>query len=103
MIEQMLPHEPNVALQLVRLHREVFVEVERDDVAERQAFILMQPYEFAVDAYRRAAGRQAKDAVAALLSPLANQDGNLRRHRLAGFARMPVHAARDLLAAEHLV
>ena len=38
-VEQVLAHEADVALQLVRLHRVVLVEVERDDVGERQPFL----------------------------------------------------------------
>ena len=86
MVEQVLAHEPHVALQLVRLHREVFVEVERDDVPERQALFPVQPHQLVVDADRRAAGGQAQHAVAALGRALADERGDLRGDGLAGLA-----------------
>ena len=62
-VEEVLAHEAVVALQLVRLHREVFVEVERDDVLEREALLLVQADQLVVDARRRRAGGQAEDAL----------------------------------------
>ena len=102
-VEQVLAHEADVALQLVRLHRVVFVEVERDDVRERQPFFAVQPHQLVVDADRRAAGRQAQHAIPPLGRPLANQIGNLSGHRLVGLRRMRKHTKRDVLALRQRV
>ena len=99
----MLAHEADVALQLVRLHRIVFVEIERDDIRQRQAFLAVQPHQLVVDADRRAARRQAEHALPPLGGALANQIGNLPGHRLVGFRRMRIDANRDALALRHRV
>jgi hypothetical protein len=57
-IEEVLAHEPHVALQLVRLHRVVFVEVERYDVLERQPLLAVHANQFVVNPRRRRPGRQ---------------------------------------------
>ena len=76
-IEQMLVHKSNIALQLLGRHRVVFVEIEGDDVLEREAVLLVHPYEFIVDFGRRTARGQAKDTRLAGIGPLTNQLGNL--------------------------
>src|SRR6478672_4445984 len=49
-VEKILPHEPVVAVDAVRTHRIVFVEVERHDVGEVESFLPVHPYQLAVDA-----------------------------------------------------
>ena len=49
-IEQMLVHEANIALQFEGLHGIVFVKVERQDVFERQPFFSMHPDQFGINA-----------------------------------------------------
>lgn len=71
-VEQMLAHEPQVALQLIGLHGEVFIEIERHDVRERQTLFAMQPHELIVNADRRAARGEPEHAVFALGGTLAN-------------------------------
>ena len=86
-VEQVLPHEADVALQLVGLHRIVFVEVERDDVAKRESLFAVHPHQFVVDADRRAAGGQTQHAIAAFRLPRANRICNHPCRRGAGIAR----------------
>ena len=99
LVEQVLAHEPHVALQLVRLHRVVFVEVERDDVLERQALFAMQAHQFVVHADRRAAGRQTEHAVATFSRTLTNQVGDLFGDRYVGLSRMRKHAHSEFARA----
>src|SRR5688500_6516434 len=58
--EQILPHEPVVAVNAVRPHGVVLVEIERHHVSERQPFVAMHSDELAIDADGRRAGREAK-------------------------------------------
>src|SRR6202035_5811965 len=59
-VEQMLAHEAAIALQFERLDREVFVEVERDDVRKRQPFLAVQPDQLGINADWGRAGRQTE-------------------------------------------
>jgi hypothetical protein len=59
-VEQVLVHEADVALQRVGLHGEVFVEVEAHDVLERQTLFAVQADQFRVDAGGRGPGGQAQ-------------------------------------------
>ena len=60
-IEQVLVHEPPIALQVVRLHGEVLVQIERQHALEAQALLLVQANQLGIDAGRGGAGRQAQD------------------------------------------
>jgi hypothetical protein len=61
-IEQVFAHEPHVALQTIRLHRKIFVQIERDHVGQRKSFFAVQADQFGVDIDGRGSGRQAEDA-----------------------------------------
>jgi hypothetical protein len=61
-VEQMLAHEPHVALQRLGLHGVKFIEVERHNIAKAQALLLMHPHQFVVYRDRSASGRQSQDA-----------------------------------------
>ena len=76
MVEQVLLHEADVALPLVGLHRPVLIQIEGDDVAERQPFALMQADQFAIDAGRRRAGSQPQHAHSPLGLRTADERGN---------------------------
>ncbi len=60
-IEERLLHPTAIALGVVRLHGEVFVEVEGDDVREVEVGLAVQANEFAVQADGRGAGWQAEN------------------------------------------
>jgi hypothetical protein len=50
--EKMFLHKPHVALQILTLHRIVFIEIERHDVAEAQGFVTVQSDQFLIDSGR---------------------------------------------------
>ncbi len=79
-VEQVFAHEPHVALQLVWLHRVVFVEVEGDHICERQAFLAMHPHQFIINADRRTARCETQHTIPPLGGPFANQIGDLIGH-----------------------
>jgi hypothetical protein len=83
-VEEILPHETMVALQLLGLHGEVFVEVERDDSLETEPLFTMQADQLVVDAGRRRAGRQAEHGIAALGGPRSHQLGDFAGDGCAG-------------------
>ena len=72
-IEQMLVHEAVIALQFHRLHRKVFVEIERDDVLKAKPFVLMHSDEFFVDARGCGTGGEAENALLAESGFVANE------------------------------
>jgi hypothetical protein len=78
-IEQMLPHEPDVTLHVIGLHRIVFVKVECHDVRERQTFFLVHAHQFSIDARRRRAGRQSQYGRLPLSTTASDQRRNFRR------------------------
>src|SRR5688500_12203492 len=88
----MLAHETNITLQLVRLHRVVFVEVEGNDVRERQALVAMHSYEVVVDTDRRAACRESECPLASVGRALANQFRVLIRDGAARLGGMRINA-----------
>ena len=59
-VEEVLPHEPVVALQAVRRHRDVLVDVERDHVREVEPLLLVHPDQLLVDADGCRAGGQTQ-------------------------------------------
>ena len=72
-VEERLVHPAVVAVRVVRRHRVVFVEVERDDPREIEPGFLVQADQFAVEADRRRAGRQPEHGRPAGRVVLANQ------------------------------
>ena len=102
-VEQMLAHEPHVALQLVRLHRKVFVEVERDDIRERQALLAMHPHQLVVDADRCAPSRQAQHARLPLSRSITNHTGNFPADGNICIARMGMNLDTNPLDLPHAV
>ena len=65
MIEKVFIHETNIALQLVGLHGKIFVEIEGDDIGQRQVFFLMHTHQFIVNADGGTPSRQTEDTVLA--------------------------------------
>ena len=55
-VEEVLPHEPVVALEILRRHRHVLVDVEGDDVGEVEPFLAVHPDELLIHADGRRAG-----------------------------------------------
>ena len=88
MVEQILLHETNIALQLIRLHRIVFIQIKGNYVLERQPFFLMTPNQFFVDANGSTAGSKSKHANPVLSKSLANQVGNSVCNGRRSIARM---------------
>ena len=93
-VEQVLAHEAAVALQLVRLHGPVFVEVEGDDILEGQPLLAVEPHELVVDARRRRARRETEHAALALRGLRADQVGDLARDGGGDIPRTREHARR---------
>ena len=97
-VEQVLLHEPDVALQVLGPHREVLVEIERDHVLEGELLLLMEAHELVVDPGRRRTGGEPEHRPAALGGARAYQGRDLPgdvacRGRGAG-----EHLGADLLA-----
>src|SRR4051794_17880094 len=91
-VEQMLAHESHVALQLVRLHRIILVEVERDDIRERQPLFAMHPHQLVVNSDWSVSRGKAEHTISPLGRTRANQIGNLSRDGSARLSRMWVYA-----------
>ncbi len=72
MVEQMLPHEADVALQLIGLHGVILVEVERHDIAKREFLFAMNSQQFVINADRRTTGGQTQHTITAFRLPRAN-------------------------------
>src|SRR5690606_23096764 len=64
-LEEVLPHVPVEAVDAIRLHGVVLIEIERDDVGEVEALLAVQADQFAVYADRRGARREPEDGVLA--------------------------------------
>jgi len=58
-VEEMLVHEPHIALEFVRLHRPILIKVECHHVLKRQALVAVQTDQLAVHAGGRRTRRQA--------------------------------------------
>ena len=101
-VEEMLVHEPDVALQLVGLHREVLVEVERHHVLEREAFLLVQPHELVVHARRRRTRGEPEHGGATLGGPLADELGDPPGDGVVHLPGVLVNVRVDPLSADHL-
>ena len=65
-VKEILPHETDVALQFVGLHREVLVQIEGDDIGQGEVFFPMHADQFVVDADRSASRCQSEDTRASL-------------------------------------
>ena len=85
----------SVALQLLRLHRIVFVEVERDDVLKAQTLLPMHANQFFVHARGSAARRQAQHAVPTFSGTASNHRGDLARDGTAGICCVAEYANRN--------
>ena len=85
LVEEILPHVAVVAVDAVRPHRIVLVEIERHDVGEVQTLLAVEPRELAVDPDRRAAGCQSENCARACLSSLDDDVGNSPRYPARDF------------------
>jgi hypothetical protein len=88
-IEEILPHVPVIAVDAVRSHRVVFVEVERHNVRKVELFLAMHAYQLAIDADRRAAGGKPEHRVPARRPSLPDDLGD-----------SPGDGARDLVVLD---
>ena len=88
MIEEMLLHKPHVALQVFRLHRIVFVQIESHDVGKRQTFFFVHPDQFGIDAGRCGPCCQAQHCRFSFRLAAANERRDFRRHETRRFARI---------------
>jgi hypothetical protein len=71
--EQILPHEPVIAVDAVRPHGVVLVEIERHNVGERQPFVAVEADELAIDTDRCGARGESEDRLIAAGFLLADQ------------------------------
>src|SRR5690606_12399386 len=83
-VEELVVHEAPVTLGVGAGEAVVFVEVEGDDVLERQAFLAVQADELAVEAHGGGAGGEAEDGAATLVGALADEGGDLGGKTAAG-------------------
>ena len=79
-LEQVLPHEPVVAVEALRGHRVVLVQVEGDHLGEIEALVAMEADQLAVDPHRSRSGGQTQDGRAALGAAGADDLGHAARH-----------------------
>src|ERR1700737_4213692 len=75
-IEQVLAHEPLIAVDAIRHHRVVLVEGECHDVGEVEAFVTVHLDQLAIDPDRRAAGGESKHGVPAFTAPFLDDLGD---------------------------
>ncbi len=80
LVEKVLVHPAVVALQTLGAEPKIFVEVERDDPRQIEPFFAVHADDFAIDAHRRAAGRQAQHGVLALGIAFADHRGDQLSH-----------------------
>ncbi len=71
-VEKVLVHPAVIALQPLGPQAQVFVEVERDDVDQVEPLVLVQSHQLAIDAHRRAAGRQPQHGLLPMRPSLAD-------------------------------
>ncbi len=98
MIEQVLRHEPPVALKLPWLHGIVLVEVERNHVGKAQLLLAVYTNQLGVQRHRRRTGRQAENALSTLRLASADQFGDLPGSGDAALAAGGEYAGGNLLA-----
>ena len=73
MIEELLAHEPVVALAVLGLEAKVLVEIERDHILEGEPFLLMEVDQFAIERDGRGSSGQAQYRVLAARLTLSNE------------------------------
>ncbi len=98
MIEQLLVHEPPVTLGMRAREAVIFIEVERDDAAEAEPVLPVEPDQPAIEPHRRRAGREPEHGVAAGGVVFADQRLDLRGQHGAGLVGAGVYISRDALA-----
>ncbi len=86
-IEKVLTHPAVVAVDRLRIHRPVFIEVERHDAREVESFFAVQADELAIDADRRRSGRQPQHGRLALIVSLPDEVGHFVSDVEAHFVR----------------
>ena len=88
-VEKVLEHPAVIALQPVGGQAVVFVQVERHHVRQIELAAAVQADQLAIDAHRRAAGRQPQHGPPALGLPLVNDRGDhLRQFASQGLMRL---------------
>ena len=97
MVEQVLPHVAVVAVDAPGPHREVLVEVERDDVRKVESFIPMESDELPVHPDGGRAGRETEHGVATVPGPLAHERGDAAGHLGRDAVVVRQHADRQAL------
>jgi hypothetical protein len=81
--EEILPHEPVIAVHAGGGHRVVLVQVEGDDPGEAQALLSVHPDQLAVDADRRRPRGEPEHGLPARAAPRADQLGDPARDQPA--------------------
>ncbi len=80
-VEEVLAHEPVVAVDRLRRHRPVLVEIERLDAGERQSFVAVHAHQLAVHADRRRSGGKPEYAAAPFRGSATDRRRDPVRHR----------------------
>jgi hypothetical protein len=97
-VEELLVHEPPVALGVRARQAVVFVEIEGHDVFEAQLLLAVQPDELAVETHRGGAGGQAEHGRPAGRIVAPDQGGQFGRHQRAGDVGRGMDDALEALA-----
>jgi hypothetical protein len=85
-VEEILPHEPVIAMDAVRFHRVVLVEVEGHDVGEVEAILAMHLDQLAIDPDWCAPRGESEHSVSAFPPPLPHYLGDALGDRAGDLA-----------------
>jgi hypothetical protein len=100
-IEQIPVHESPVALRMIAIETEVFIEVEGDDPGERQALFLMETDQFTVEGDRGAARGKTENSRAAFCGTATNQRGDFSREFADGISGGIENTKRNGIGGAH--
>ena len=75
-VEEILPHEPMIAVDALRLHRIVLIEIERHHIGEIETFLAVHLDQLAVDPNRRASRCEPEHGVPAFSPALLDYLGD---------------------------
>ena len=101
-VEKLLLHEPQVALQGIGLHGVVFVQVEGDHVLEAEPRILVHGYQRAIHFFGRRASGKAQHRRFAFLLFLPDQGGYFLGYGQGCIVGIGVDGGRDTFVTELL-
>ena len=94
MVEKVLVHEPDIAVDGIGLHRIVLIQVEGDHIPEAEPFFLMEADEELIHLGWRGSCSQANDDIFSGFLAFPYQPGNFIGHIEGGRFRILVDAGR---------